>query len=393
MGMGNTHLYTALGPQITAWSVDTAACSITPGGSVNAPEKVHYLWPSRTGRMVYVACSNVSPRMEKPQSPQHFLAAYRVDPKSGALTLNQPPVALPYRPVHLTVDARDEHVIVGYPGPDALTVHRLAGDGSLGEEIIQPAGLDFGIYVHQVRVTPSGNSVIAVTRGNNAEAGRPEDPGALKVYGFDKGVLRNSASIAPNGGYGFGPRHIDFDPRGRWLYAALERQNLLHVYGMNGDMPGAEPLFVRSTLGQPQRPGYQLVGTVHVHPNGRHVYVANRAHGKVDFEGKSVFDGCENSIAVFRIDQTSGEPKLIQNAWTHGQHVRCFSMDPSGRMMVAANMTSMTVRDHDGGTHEEPSNLAIFRIGEDGLLEFVSRQVVESATERMFWMGMVATEV
>lgn len=388
-----THLYTAMGPEITTWSVDPGACTIRPGSSVTAPQKVHYLWPNRSGRMVYVACSNISPRMESPEDPQHFLAAYRVDPQSGALTLHQAPVALRYRPVHLTVDPQNEHVIIGYPHPDAITVHRLAADGSLGDEVAQSPDLDLGIYVHQVRIAPSGKSVIVVTRGNNAEDGKPEDPGALKVFGYDKGVLSNAASIAPNGGYGFGPRHIDFDPRGRWIYASLERQNLLHVYGLQDDQVSPEPLYVSTTLGQPQRPGYQLVGTVHVHPNGREVYVANRAHGKTSYEGKSVFDGCENSIAVFRINPATGEPRLVQNAWTHGQHVRCFTIDPSGRMMVAGNMTSMTVRDHGGGTHEEPSNLSIFRIGGDGLLEFVSRIPVEHPTERMFWLGMVSTDL
>ena len=38
-----------------------------------------------------------------------------------------------------------------------------------------------------------------VTRGNNASKTKPEDPGALKLYGFDNGVLNPLASIAPGG--------------------------------------------------------------------------------------------------------------------------------------------------------------------------------------------------
>lgn len=390
--MRNTRLYTAMGPEITVWSVDADNCALTERSRAMAPQKVHYLWPSRSGRMVYLACSNFSPRMEKPKSPEHFLGVYRVDPATGALTQHQAPIALPHRPVHLTVDAQEEHVLVAYPGPDGVTVHKLRADGGVGEEVKQPADIDWGIYVHQVRALPSGRTVIVVCRGNDAKPGKPEDPGALKVFDYANGVLRNRLSVAPAGGYGFGPRHIDFDPQGRWLYASLERQNMLHVYGFNGDDPTPEPLYTHTTLGEPQRPGYQAVGTVHMHPDGRHVYVANRAHGKVEFNGKQVFDGCENTIAVYRIDRATGRPRLIQNAWARGQHVRCFHIDPTGRMLVASGMTSMTVRDHEGALHPSPSGLALFRVGDDGLLEFVQKIAIESPTERMFWMGMVSTE-
>jgi 6-phosphogluconolactonase len=42
--------------------------------------------------------------------------------------------------------------------------------------------------------------------------GKPEDPGALKLFSFREGQLTNLMSVAPNRGYGFGPRHLDFHP-------------------------------------------------------------------------------------------------------------------------------------------------------------------------------------
>jgi Lactonase, 7-bladed beta-propeller len=51
-----------------------------------------------------------------------------------------------------------------------------------------------------------------VTRGNDPSATRPEDPGALKVYGFKNGRLANQESVPPGNGVGFGPRHLDFHP-------------------------------------------------------------------------------------------------------------------------------------------------------------------------------------
>lgn len=44
----------------------------------------------------------------------------------------------------------------------------------------------------------------------------------------------------------------------------------------------------------------------------------NRESGTTDFEGKPVFVGGENNIAVFAINQDTGEPTLIQNIDTRG---------------------------------------------------------------------------
>jgi hypothetical protein len=63
-----------------------------------------------------------------------------------------------------------------------------------------------------------------------------------------------------------------------------------------------DPVFMKETLANPTSPDRQGAGTIHVHPNGRFVYLTNRASRLVDFEGKKVFAGGENSIAVFAID-------------------------------------------------------------------------------------------
>ena len=52
------------------------------------------------------------------------------------------------------------------------------------------------------------------------------DHGPLR-WTFASGQLTPGVSVAPNGGFGFGPRHIDFHPRQPWVYASLELQNLM----------------------------------------------------------------------------------------------------------------------------------------------------------------------
>src|SRR5205085_6374794 len=220
-------------------------------------------------------------------------------------------------------------------------------DGTPGDMVQQQEKLDTGIYAHQILTTPGNRSAILVTRGNNAEAGKPEDPGALKVFGFKDGRLTNIASIAPGTGHGFGPRHLDFHPREPWIYVSIERQNRLYAYKLDADGGvSREPIFVKQTLADAAnvKPA-QGAGPIHVHSNGGFVYVTNRNQGEVEFQGKKVFNGGENNVAVFAIDQRSGEPTLIQTIEGHGIHLRNFGIDPSGRLLVASSIRPIPVRD------------------------------------------------
>ena len=301
-------LYASVGPELVHYQVDVDGASLVKKDSVTVPESVQYAWPHPSRRYIYIAWSNGS------GADHHGVSAFRIDPKSGALQPHGNPVALAARPVHITTDIPGTHLLVAYNDPSGLGVYDLAPDGAILAPVKQPEHLDFGIYGHQVRVDPSDRMVILVTRGNGPARGKTEDPGALKVFSYKNGLLSNRASIAPNRGFGFQPRHLDFD--GPWVYVSLERQNRLQVYKKLPDGTlGNAPLFTKDSLTEPGKvtPG-QAAGTVHVHPNGRFVYQANRASGTG-----------ENAIAVYSINKKTGEPSLIQNADTHGHgtaHVR-----------------------------------------------------------------------
>ena len=47
----------------------------------------------------------------------------------------------------------------------------------------------------------------------------------------------------------------------------------------------------------------------------------------------------------YEIDSTTGEPTLIQHIDTRGIHCRTFHIDPSGRLLVAAHIMALPVRD------------------------------------------------
>jgi 6-phosphogluconolactonase (cycloisomerase 2 family) len=289
----------------------------------------------------------------------------------------------------MATDIPSQHVLVAFNNPSALRVYRINADATLGEEVAQPGSIDAGIFAHQVRATPDNRQVILVTRGHDEAGSKPEEPGALKLFDYRDGVLGKEVSVAPGGGYGFGPRHLDFHPSQPWVYVSLERQNALDLFDLRDGTLSPEPRFRKTTLAEPVQPGVrQLVGTVHVHPNGRFVYVANRASDTVEFAGQRVFAGGENSLAVFAIDPASGEPNPIQHIDTHGIHPRCFHIDPSGRLLVVAHIMGLNVRDGDA-VRAVPARLSVFRIGGDGRLAFARAYDVDVGKRSMWWMGII----
>jgi 6-phosphogluconolactonase (cycloisomerase 2 family) len=380
-------LYAALGPELTAYDVNVEGASLTRNGSVTLPENVQEAWPHPSRRYLYVAWSNNA----RGASGRHGVTAFRVDPATGALQPHGQPISLAARSVFLTADIPGEHIVVASNDPSGATVHRIAQDGTLGAPVPQAAGLDFGIYAHQVRVDPSNRMVILVTRGNGPTTTKPEDPGALKVFGYKNGALSNRASIAPDGGYNFQARHLDFHPTRPFVFLTLERQNKLQVYRVvSGPALSPKPMFTRETLTHPSRLDGQATSAIHAHPNGRFLYLGNRGLGMTDFQGKRVLGDVENSIAVYSINQETGEPTLIQNAGTHGVHPRTFAIDPGGRILVVANMQRALVRE-SGQVRSVPANLAVFRIAGDGKLQFVRKYDQDAGGGRsLFWTGMVA---
>jgi 6-phosphogluconolactonase (cycloisomerase 2 family) len=298
---------------------------------------------------------------------------------------------LPSRPIHTSVDMAGEYLLTAYNDPSSLVVHRINKDGTLGERVEQPHPLDTGIYAHQILATPDNRQVILVTRGNNAPADHPMNPGSIKTFSFENGVLTSLAAIQPGDGMQFGPRHLDFHPTQPWVYVSNESQNKLYVYKRDSATGlSREPLFVKETLSDPAPKIAQRAGAIHVHPNGRFVYLTNRAFWLTDFEGRQVFAGGENSVAVFAIDQTTGEPTLIQTADGHANYLRTFGIDASGRILVTASVWPMPMREGTDIT-TLPAAIGVFRIGGDGKLAFARNYDIDAtANKQQFWAGMVA---
>jgi len=380
-------LYANVGPELTRYEVDVANAELIKKESVMLPASVQYAWPHASRRYLYVASSS-SASGYGPAGTEHHVTAFAVDPSSGALTPHGKPITLPTRPIHISADIPSEHLLVAFNNPSAVRVYRVNKDFTPGEELAQ-GQIDAGIFAHQIRVTPDNKLAILVTRGNEGTPAKPEDPGALKVFEYKNGLLTNEVSVAPDGGKNFGPRHLDFHPTKPWMYVSIETQNKMYTYKLDGGRVGPDIAFRADTLAQPNNiRARQAAGTVHVHPNGRFLYGANRAEATVEYQGQKVFKGGENSIVVYAIEQSTGEPKVIQHIETQKIHPRTFHIDPSGRMLVAQHNLPVNVRDGDA-VKTVQAGLSVFKIGDDGKLTLARTYDIDVAGKTMFWMGMV----
>jgi 6-phosphogluconolactonase len=385
---GKVALYANVGAELTHYDVDAAGAELIKKETVTLPASVQYAWPHASRRYLYVASSSSAPSYG-PAGTEHHVTAFSIDPATGTLSPHGAPIRLPTRPIHMSTDIPSENILVAFNNPSAVRVYRVNADFTPGEEVIQPGPIDAGIFAHQVRTTPDNRLAILVTRGNEGTATKAEDPGALKIFDYKAGVLANEVSVAPDGGKNFGPRHLDFHPTKPWMYVSIETQNKMYMYRMENGRIVPEIAYRAETLAEPNNiRARQAASTVHVHPNGRFLYGANRAEATVEFQGKQVFKGGENSVVVYAIDQTTGEPKPIQHIETRKIHPRTFHIDPSGRVLVAQHNLPVNVREGDA-VKTVPAGMSVFRIGDDGKLTFARTYDIDVGNKTMFWMGMV----
>ncbi|HEY2184165.1 MAG TPA: beta-propeller fold lactonase family protein [Xanthobacteraceae bacterium] len=381
-------LYANVGAVLTHYDIDVARAELIKKESVTLPAGVQYAWPHASRRYLYVASSSSASGYGK-AGTEHHVTAFGIDPATGALGPHGAAIRLPTRPIHISTDIPSENILVAFNNPSGVRVYRVNKDFTPGEEVIQPGPIDAGIFAHQVRTTPDNRLAILVTRGNEGSPTKPEDPGALKVFDYKDGVLTNVVSVAPNGGKEFGPRHLDFHPAKPWMYVSIETQNKMYMFRMENGRINPQIAYRADTLAEPSNiRARQAAGTVHVHPNGRFLYGANRAEATAEFKGQQVFKGGENSIVVYAIDQSTGEHTPIQHTETQKIHPRTFHIDPSGRLLVAQHNLPVNVRDGDA-VKAMPAGLSVFRIGDDGKLTFARKYDIDVGDNTMFWMGMV----
>ncbi|GLR17371.1 lactonase family protein [Portibacter lacus] len=132
---------------------------------------------------------------------------------------------------------------------------------------------------------------------------------------------------------GSGPRHVDFHSSKDIVYALNELDGSIDVLYKEDDAYISKQK-ISST--KDENPSSAGCAAIHIHPNGKYLYVSNR--------------GDINSISVFQIDN-NGALEMIEEVSTTGNGPRDFAIAPSGKFLLVG--------------HQNSDNIVVFKIDEE----------------------------
>ena len=171
-------------------------------------------------------------------------------------------------------------------------------------------------HVHSAVLSPDGRTLFVSDLGADRifvyryDASQPERPLAP--------AKPASIELPP----GSGPRHLVFSPDGSQAYATLELSAQVARFDHVDGSLVQRQLVDLAEAGQNDQ---HSPGAIHVAPDGRFLYVSDRAKA--------------NRILVYAIE-AHGSLREIQQRSSEGREPREFAIDPSGRFMLIANQLS-----------------------------------------------------
>jgi 6-phosphogluconolactonase len=325
---------------IYVFAFDRANGKLTPVQTVQTLESPTFLDIHPSGKFLY----SVNRGSVDETKNSGSVSAFSIDPRTGKLSpLNQRP-SYGFGPCYISIDHTGKWAFISNYNEGNFVVMPIFDDGLLGSSADARRHLGHGVnserqekaHVHSAVVAPDNRFVIV------------SDLGEDRIYSYkldtSDGSIKDAAvpftSVKP----GCGPRHLVFHPNGKYAYAAEELTSTVAVMDYDKGTGGLS-MRADSICSLPgDFRGTNLAADIHVHPNGKYLYLSNRGY---------------NSLAIFSIDK-AGMIKLIGQQDTKGKIPRNFLIDLKGEFVLVANQDS--------------NNIVIFKVNQNtGQLQYVSQ--------------------
>ena len=253
--------------------------------------------------------------------------AYRIDPRSGELTLLSRQPSGGQGPCHVSVDRTGKCVLVANYTSGSVALLRTKADGSLQRPCVclQHRGSSVnperqeGPHAHCIVPDPNDRFALSCDLGLDQVLVYRLDPDHCEMWANQPPFARTQP--------GSGPRHLVFHPKGRLAYVISEMGATITGFTYDPKRGVLKPFQTVSTLPADYQ-GFRSGAEIQFHPSGKFLYGSNRGH---------------DSIVVFAVNQKSGRLTYLEHQPSLGKTPRHFLFDPTGRWLLVENQDSDNV--------------------------------------------------
>jgi 6-phosphogluconolactonase len=273
------------------------------------------------------------------------IKAFAISEDGNELTLLNEQSSGGAYPCHLTINRTSKYVFIANYTGGTVAMLPLNADGSVAaaKNIVKHQAVNQSVQPrpHSVTLSPDERYLFVADLGIDM----------IKVYR----VNYDAATITPANSdvelkIKSGPRHFTFHPNGKSAYVIAEHDSTITRFDYNDQTGKLSPVQTVSTL-PPEYNGKNWCAEIKVRPDGKFLYGSNRGH---------------NSIAIFRIDQTTGALTAAGHQGAGISTPRHFNIDDSGQYCLVANQTG--------------NNVSLYKIdNQSGQLMETARQINISA--------------
>ncbi|MDF1740928.1 MAG: lactonase family protein [Verrucomicrobiales bacterium] len=306
---------------IHACTFDSELGALTPVDRSTDVENPFFMTLSRDGNFLYAIHA-----LKFGGEEDEEVAAYRVEGRSGKLSLLNRQSSKGTASCYLDIDATGKAVVVANYSSGNVASYAIADDGKLSEPVsyfkhtgssVDPKR-QTGPNAHSIVISPDNRYAFAADLGIDK----------VMIYRLDA----ETATLTPNDPPfvklppGSGPRHITFHPNGKHLYVINEMGNTVSVFGYNSETGALTDQQIISTLPE----GYEErthTADLKITPDGKFLYGSNRGH---------------DTIAGYRIGD-DGNLTSIGFYPSLGKGPQNLAIMPDGRHLLCANMPGNSV--------------------------------------------------
>jgi 6-phosphogluconolactonase len=304
---------------IQVYQLDTLKGKLIKITSVKNVINPSYLTLSPNGKYLYACTETKTPNAGS-------VSSFEFNPQNKTLTFLNKQTSGGENPVYVSVHKNGKWLVNANYTEGSVSVHPILENGQIDSMVQNFQYTDGSVnkerqtrsHVHSAVFSPQFDYLFLPDLGADK----------IRSYAFDdtlKEPLKETANPFTKTDLEAGPRHFTFHPNEKFGYCIEEMAGTISVYDYeNGMLKKIQRI---NTHPDQIKEGFES-SDIHISPDGKFLYTTNR--------------GKENNIAIFSIAE-NGLLKNIGYQSTLGKHPRIFSIDESGKFLIATNVISGNV--------------------------------------------------